>query len=98
VIRGYHAEIDLNALNRGVQAPIAVQVRPLRASEVLGLEVDLLFFDTTSTYFVTEEAERVARKSWTARRFSLESWLAGNGARSGRRPWPWRAGLRSAGM
>jgi hypothetical protein len=24
-----------------------------RASEVLGLEVDLLFFDTTSTYFVT---------------------------------------------
>jgi hypothetical protein len=57
VIRGYHAEIDLNALNRGVQAPIAVQVRPLRASEVLGLEVDLLFFDTTSTYFVTEEAD-----------------------------------------
>src|SRR5215831_18685809 len=28
-----------------------------RASEVLGLEVDLLFFDTTSTYFVTEEAD-----------------------------------------
>jgi hypothetical protein len=27
-----------------------------RASEVLGLEVDLLFFDTTSTYFVTGEA------------------------------------------
>ena len=25
-----------------------------RAAEVLGLEVDLLFFDTTSTYFVTE--------------------------------------------
>ncbi|SEG68073.1 DNA-binding transcriptional regulator, Lrp family [Saccharopolyspora kobensis] len=29
VIRGYHAEIDLTALNRGVQAFIAVQVRPL---------------------------------------------------------------------
>lgn len=29
VIRGYHADIDLNALNRGVQAFIAVQVRPL---------------------------------------------------------------------
>ncbi|OLR92814.1 Lrp/AsnC family transcriptional regulator [Actinokineospora bangkokensis] len=29
VIRGYHAEIDLVALNRGVQAFIAVQVRPL---------------------------------------------------------------------
>jgi hypothetical protein len=28
-----------------------------RAFEVLGLEVDLLFFDTTSTYFVTEEAD-----------------------------------------
>ena len=28
-----------------------------RASEVLGPEVDLLFFDTTSTYFVTEEAD-----------------------------------------
>jgi hypothetical protein len=28
-----------------------------QAAEVLGLEVDLLFFDTTSTYFVTEEAD-----------------------------------------
>jgi DDE family transposase len=28
-----------------------------RAAEVLGLEIDLLFFDTTSTYFVTEEAD-----------------------------------------
>src|SRR5215467_6753356 len=28
-----------------------------RVCEVLGLEVDLLFFDTTSTYFVTEEAD-----------------------------------------
>jgi hypothetical protein len=28
-----------------------------QASEVLGLEVDLLFFDTTSTCFVTEEAD-----------------------------------------
>jgi hypothetical protein len=28
-----------------------------RAAEVLGLEVGLLFFDTTSTYFVTEEAD-----------------------------------------
>ena len=27
------------------------------AAEVLGLETDLLFFDTTSTYFVTEEAD-----------------------------------------
>ena len=28
-----------------------------RACEVLGLEIDLLFFDTTSTYFVTEQAD-----------------------------------------
>ena len=28
-----------------------------RASELLGLEAGLLFFDTTSTYFVTEEAD-----------------------------------------
>jgi Transposase DDE domain len=33
-----------------------------RASEVLGLEVDLLFFDTTSTYFVTEEADAPAAR------------------------------------
>ena len=33
-----------------------------RAADLLDLEVDLLFFDTTSTYFVTEEAdEPVAR-------------------------------------
>ncbi|GIL26018.1 Lrp/AsnC family transcriptional regulator [Actinocatenispora comari] len=29
VIRGYHAEIDTAALNRGVQAFVAVQIRPL---------------------------------------------------------------------
>lgn len=29
VIRGYHADVDLHALNRGVQALIAAQVRPL---------------------------------------------------------------------
>ena len=28
-----------------------------RAAELLSLEIDLLFFDTTSTYFVTEEAD-----------------------------------------
>jgi len=28
-----------------------------RAAEALGLEVDLLFYDTTSTYFVTEQAD-----------------------------------------
>jgi transposase len=33
-----------------------------RAAELLGLEVDLLFFDTTSTYFVTEEADQPAAR------------------------------------
>jgi hypothetical protein len=33
-----------------------------QASQVLGLEVDLLFFDTTSTYFVTEEADAPAAR------------------------------------
>jgi hypothetical protein len=39
-----------------IREPLEKQVFD-RASEVLGLEVDLLFFDTTSTYFVTEEAD-----------------------------------------
>jgi hypothetical protein len=33
-----------------------------KASELLGLEIDLLFFDTTSTYFVTEEADAPAAR------------------------------------
>jgi hypothetical protein len=33
-----------------------------KAAELPGLEIDLLFFGTTSTYFVTEEAE--ARRGW----------------------------------
>ncbi|GAB2975753.1 Lrp/AsnC family transcriptional regulator [Amycolatopsis acidiphila] len=38
VIRGYHAEVDLPALNRGVQAMVAVQVRPLSRSVVQSFE------------------------------------------------------------
>jgi len=34
IIRGYHADIDLKALNRSVQALIAVQVRPLRRAVI----------------------------------------------------------------
>ncbi|MBB5630051.1 Lrp/AsnC family transcriptional regulator [Sphaerisporangium krabiense] len=34
VIRGYHAEIELGALNRGVQAMVSVQVRPLSRSVI----------------------------------------------------------------
>ena len=39
-----------------IRGPLEKQVFD-RAAEVLGLEIDLLFFDTTSTYFVTEEAD-----------------------------------------
>jgi len=39
-----------------IREPLEKQVFD-RAAEVLGLEVGLLFFDTTSTYFVTEEAD-----------------------------------------
>jgi DNA-binding Lrp family transcriptional regulator len=38
VIRSYHADIDLNALNRGVQAIVATQVRPLRRDIVESFE------------------------------------------------------------
>ncbi|KAA9153255.1 Lrp/AsnC family transcriptional regulator [Amycolatopsis acidicola] len=38
VIRGYHAEIDLRSLNRGVQAIVAVQVRPLSRTVVQRFE------------------------------------------------------------
>jgi DNA-binding Lrp family transcriptional regulator len=38
VIRGYHTEIDLKALNRGVQALITVQLRPLRRSVIEGFK------------------------------------------------------------
>ncbi|MDQ0379546.1 Lrp/AsnC family transcriptional regulator [Amycolatopsis thermophila] len=38
VIRGYHADIDLGALNRGVQAIVAVQIRPLNRAVVDSFE------------------------------------------------------------
>jgi DNA-binding Lrp family transcriptional regulator len=38
VIQGYHAEIDLPSLNRGVQAMVAVQMRPLNRNVVESFE------------------------------------------------------------
>ncbi|NIH78948.1 Lrp/AsnC family transcriptional regulator [Amycolatopsis viridis] len=38
VIRGYHADIDLTALNRGVQALVATQLRPLTRDVVDAFE------------------------------------------------------------
>jgi hypothetical protein len=49
-----------------------------RVSDLLGLEVDLLFFDTTSTYFVTEEADAPAARD--ARGAPVPRDAAGTGA------------------
>jgi Transposase DDE domain len=56
-----------------------------RAPEVLGLEVDLLFFDTTSTYFVTEEADApVARDQHGS---PVPDGAAADGKEAGFRTW-----------
>jgi len=60
-----------------------------RASEVLGLDVALLFFDTTSTYFVTEEADAPVARDQHG---NPVPGGAGNGAGEGR-----EAGFRTWG-
>jgi hypothetical protein len=56
-----------------------------RACEVLGLEIDLLFFDTTSTYFVTGEADApVARDQYGN---PVPDGGAGEGKEAGFRTW-----------
>jgi Transposase DDE domain len=56
-----------------------------RASEVLGLEVDLLFFDTTSTYFQVEEADTpVARDEHGS---PVPDGTAADGREAGFRTW-----------
>ena len=59
-----------------------------RACEVLGLEVDLLFFDTTSTYFVTEEADApLARDQHGNQVPDGGGTAAGEGRETGFRTW-----------
>ena len=59
-----------------------------RACEVLGLEVDLLFFDTTSTYFVTEEADAPVARDQQGRPVPGGAGdAAGNGREAGFRTW-----------
>lgn len=38
VIRGYHAQVDMAALNRGVQAFVSVQIRPLSRAVIDGFQ------------------------------------------------------------
>ena len=54
-----------------------------RAAEVLGLEVDLLFFDTTSTYFVTEEADVPVARDQQGNPVPGSAGDAGNGREAG---------------
>ena len=59
-----------------------------RACEMLGLEVDLLFFDTTSTYFVTEEADApLARDQHGNQVPDGGGTAAGEGREAGFRTW-----------
>lgn len=58
-----------------------------RAAEVLGLEVDLLFFDTTSTYFVTEEADAPVVRDQQGNPVPGGAGDAGSGREAGFRTW-----------
>ena len=58
-----------------------------RAAEVLSLEVDLLFFDTTSTYFVTEEADVPVGRDQQGNPVPGSGGDAGNGREAGFRTW-----------
>jgi hypothetical protein len=58
-----------------------------RAAEVPGLEVDLLFFDTTSTYFVTEEADVPVARDQQGNPVPGSAGDAGNGREAGFRTW-----------
>src|SRR6516165_5509668 len=58
-----------------------------QAAEVLGLEVDLLFFDTTSTYFVTEEADAPVARDQQGNPVPGGAGDTGNGREAGFRTW-----------
>jgi Transposase DDE domain len=58
-----------------------------QAAEVLGLEVDLLFFDTTSTYFVTEEADAPVARDQHGNPVADGAEGAGGGREAGFRTW-----------
>src|SRR6266851_2487700 len=59
-----------------------------RAADLLGLEIDLLFFDTTSAYFVTEEADApIARDAQGIPVPDGTGEAAGQGREAGFRTW-----------
>jgi hypothetical protein len=62
-----------------------------QVADLLNLEVDLLFFDTTSTYFEVEEADTPACRDWRGERTG-DSGLASDGEGDGK-----SAGFRAHG-
>ncbi|ANN19901.1 AsnC family transcriptional regulator [Amycolatopsis orientalis] len=53
VIRGYHADIDLRSLNRGVQAMVSAQVRPLSREVIDGFQRSVAELPEVLSVFVT---------------------------------------------
>lgn len=53
VIRGYHADIDMHALNRGVQALVAAQVRPLSRAVIDSFRHSVAALPEVLSVFVT---------------------------------------------
>ncbi|MGI5166182.1 Lrp/AsnC family transcriptional regulator [Spirillospora sp. CA-253888] len=52
VIRGYHADIDLQALGRGVQALVSLQVRPLSRTVIDRIQNDVAGMPEVLSVFV----------------------------------------------
>lgn len=52
VITGYHAEVELGALNRGVQALLHVQVRPLSRTVIEKFKASMLALPEVLSVFV----------------------------------------------
>src|SRR2546427_595920 len=61
----YRAMDWLHAVRAELEKQVYVQV-----ADLLDLEVDLLFFDTTSTYFELEDADEEAARNWRGERAS----------------------------
>lgn len=53
IVRGYHADIDFAALNRGVQAMVAAQVRPLHRTVIDEFQRSVAALPEVLSVFVT---------------------------------------------
>jgi hypothetical protein len=76
-IPGIEATTD-DACYRAMDWPVAVEDRLARGvfdavADLLNLEIDLLFFDITSTYFETEDPDEPVWRDGTGRRLPDDS-------------------------